>query len=74
MWLAGAGIKGGTIYGSTDEIGYKSVKNRVSVHDLHATILHQLGINHRELIFSHDGRNERLTDEFPARIINEILM
>ena len=74
VWLAGAGIKGGTIYGSTDEIGYKSVENRVSVHDLHATILHQLGINHRELIFSHDGRNERLTDEFPAHIINEILM
>ena len=72
-WLAGAGVKGGTIHGATDEIGYRAVENRVSVHDLHATILHQLGMNHRELVYSHDGRDERLTDEFPARVVREVL-
>lgn len=72
-WLAGAGVKGGTIHGATDEIGYRAVENRVSVHDLHATILHQLGMNHRELVYSHDGRDERLTDEFPARVVSEVL-
>lgn len=74
VWLAGAGVKGGTVFGATDEIGYKAVENRVSVHDLHATILNQLGLNHRDLVFSHDGRNERLTDEFPARVVKEILV
>lgn len=73
VWLAGAGIKGGTVLGATDEIGYKAVENRVSVHDLHATVLHQIGMNHRDLVYTHDGRNERLTDEFPARVVNEIL-
>ena len=74
VWLAGAGVKGGTVFGATDEIGYKAVENRVSVHDLHATILNQLGLNHRDLVFSLDGRNERLTDEFPARVVKEILV
>ena len=74
VWLAGAGVKGGTVFGATDEIGYKAVENRVSVHDLHATILDQLGLNHRDLVFSLDGRNERLTDEFPARVVKEILV
>lgn len=74
VWLAGAGVKGGTAFGATDEIGYKAVENRVSVNDLHATILNQVGINHRDLVFSHDGRNERLTDEFPARVVKEILV
>ena len=73
VWLAGGGVKGGTVLGATDEIGYKAVENRVSVHDLHATILHQIGMNHRDLVYSHDGRNERLTDEFPARVVTEIL-
>lgn len=73
VWLAGAGVKGGTVFGATDEIGYKAVENRVSVHDLHATILNQLGLNHRDLVFSHDGRDERLTDEFPSRVVKEIL-
>ena len=73
VWLAGAGVKGGTVHGATDEIGYKAVENRVSVHDLHATILHQLGMNHRDLVYTHDGRSERLTDEFPARVVSEIL-
>ena len=73
VWLAGGGIKGGTVFGATDEIGYKAVENRVSVHDFHATILHQLGMNHRDLVFKREGRNERLTDEFPARVVKEVL-
>lgn len=73
VWLAGAGVKGGTILGRTDEIGYKAVEDRVSVHDLHATILHLIGMDHRDLVYTHDGRNERLTDEFPARVVSEIL-
>ena len=73
VWLAGGGIRGGTVYGTTDELGYKGVENRVSVHDLHATVLHQLGLNARELVYKRNGRNERLTDEYPARVVTEIL-
>jgi hypothetical protein len=61
------------VYGATDEIGYKAVENRVSVHDFHATILHAVGLNHRDLFFERDGRHERVTDEFPARVVREIL-
>jgi hypothetical protein len=73
VWLAGGGTKGGTIYGTTDELGYKAVENPVSVHDYHATILHQLGLNYRDLAFERHGLNERLTDQFPARVVSEIL-
>jgi Protein of unknown function (DUF1501) len=73
VWFAGGGVKGGTVYGATDEIGYKAVENRVSVHDFHATILHLAGLNHRDLFFERDGRHERVTDEFPARVVREIL-
>lgn len=72
-WMAGGGIKGGTIYGATDEIGYKAVVNPVSIHDFHATILHLMGLNHRELIYQREGRRERITDEFPARVVKEII-
>ena len=58
---------------STDDIGYRAVENPVSVHDFHATILHLLGMNHRDLVYVREGRNERLTDEFPARVVQEIL-
>jgi hypothetical protein len=61
-WLAGGGVKGGTQYGKTDEIGHKSVEHRVSVHDLHATILHLLGIDHTALTYRFSGRDFRLTD------------
>jgi len=71
--MAGGGVRAGTVYGATDEIGYKAVENPVSVHDLHATILHLLGMNHRELVCQREGRNERLTDEFTARVVKEIL-
>ncbi len=73
VWMAGGGVQGGTVYGTTDDIGYKAVENPVSVHDLHATILHLLGMNHRQLVYEREGRSERLTDEFPARVVKEIL-
>ncbi len=73
VWLAGGGIKGGTVHGTTDELGYRGIENRVSVHDLHATVLNQLGLNARDLIYKRNGRAERLTDEFPARVVKEIL-
>ena len=73
VWMAGGGIKGGTTYGATDEFGHKAVENRVSVHDFHATILHQLGMNFRDLAYERHGLHERLTDQFPARVVSEIL-
>ncbi|MDA1274810.1 MAG: DUF1501 domain-containing protein [Verrucomicrobia bacterium] len=62
IWMAGGGIKGGVNYGATDELGYNAVENVVSVHDLHATILHQFGINHKRLTYRFQGRDFRLTD------------
>lgn len=62
MWLAGGGIKAGTSYGATDEFGYNAVDNVVTVHDLHATMLHLLGIDHERLTFRYQGRDFRLTD------------
>ena len=62
MWMAGGGVKGGTIYGATDEYGYKAIENRVSIHDLHATMLHLLGMNHEKLTYRYSGRDMRLTD------------
>jgi arylsulfatase A-like enzyme len=62
MWLAGAGVKGGVTHGATDEIGFKAVSDPVHVNDLHATILHLMGINHTQLTYLHQGRDERLTD------------
>lgn len=62
MWLAGGGIRGGMTYGATDEFGFRAVQNRVSVHDLHATLLHQLGFDHEHLTYRYSGRDFRLTD------------
>ncbi len=62
MWLAGGGIKGGTVYGATDDYGYYTVENKVTVHDLHATILHLLGMDHLKLTYRYSGRDMRLTD------------
>jgi hypothetical protein len=61
-WLAGGGVKGGTVYGATDEFGAKAVENRVHVHDLHATILALLGFDHKKLTYRYNGRDFRLTD------------
>jgi hypothetical protein len=62
IWLAGGGIKGGMAYGNTDELGYRAVENRVHVNDLHATMLHLLGVDHKRLTFRFQGRDFRLTD------------
>ncbi len=72
IWLAGAGIKGGTIYGSTDEYGYRVVENPTSIHDLHATMLHLLGVDHQHLTFRFSGRDIRLTDVH-GHIVHDIL-
>jgi len=73
VWMAGGGVKGGTAYGATDDIGFKVAENPVSVHDYHATILHQLGLNARDLFIERTGLKERLTDQYPARVVKEIL-
>jgi uncharacterized protein (DUF1501 family) len=62
MWLAGGGTKGGIVHGATDEFGFKAVKDRVHVHDLQATVLHLLGLDHERLTYRHSGRDFRLTD------------
>ena len=70
--MAGGGIKGGTIYGATDEFGFRAVENPVSVHDLHATMLHLLGFNHEQLTYRYAGRDFRLTDVH-GRVVREII-
>ena len=72
MWMAGGGVKGGTKVGSTDEIGFQAVENRVHVHDLHATMLHLLGLDHERLTYRYAGRDFRLTDVH-GRVVKEIL-
>ena len=63
-WLAGAGIKGGTVYGKTDEFGARAVENKVHIHDLHATVLNLLGFDHEKLTYRYNGRDFRLTDVY----------
>ena len=72
VWMAGGGVKGGTVHGSTDEFGFAAQDNPTSVHDLHATILHLLGINHEELTYRYAGRDFRLTDVY-GEIIRPII-
>lgn len=72
IWLAGGGIKAGTVYGATDPWGYKAIENRVEIHDLHATMLHLLGIDHTRSTFRFGGRDMRLTD-VKGRVLHDIL-
>jgi hypothetical protein len=72
MWLAGGGIKGGVIHGATDEYGYYAVENKVTVHDLHATALHLLGLDHTKLTYPFGGREMRLTDVHGS-VVREVL-
>jgi hypothetical protein len=72
MWLAGGGIKPGFTYGATDELGYNAVENVVTVHDLHATMLHLLGIDHLRLTYRFQGRDFRLTD-VSGNVVRDIL-
>jgi hypothetical protein len=73
--LAGGGFKAGHVHGATDEVGYRSVVGRVSVPDLHASILHQFGIDHNRLTYHHHGSDETLTDArvSKARVVGEVL-
>lgn len=72
IWLAGAGIKGGTVFGSTDEYGYRAMENPTTIHDLHATMLHLLGMDHEKLTYRFSGRDIRLTD-VAGRVVTEVL-
>jgi Protein of unknown function (DUF1501) len=72
MWLAGGGVKGGHVHGTTDEFGVNAVENRVHVHDLHATILHLMGLDHEKLTYRYSGRDFRLTDVH-GRVVREIM-
>ncbi|MGQ0634778.1 MAG: DUF1501 domain-containing protein [Planctomycetaceae bacterium] len=72
VWLAGGGVRGGTVYGATDEFGFQAVENKVAVHDLHATILHLLGFDHTRLTYRYAGRDFRLTDVH-GNIVRELL-
>ncbi len=72
MFMAGGGFKGGVCYGATDELGFRAVANRVSVHDLHATLLHLMGIDHEKLTYRYAGRDFRLTDVF-GQVVHDLL-
>ncbi len=74
VWMAGGGIQGGLAYGSTDEFGYRAVENRVHVHDLHATMLHLMGFDHKKLTYRHAGLDFRLTGLEDAHVIKKILV
>jgi hypothetical protein len=72
VWMAGGGVKGGTIFGATDEFGYKAIENRVEIHDLHATMLHLLGVDHTRSTFRFGGRDMRLTD-VKGHVIGDVI-
>ena len=72
VWLAGAGVKPGFAFGATDEFGHRAVEDKVHMHDLHATILHLLGLDHERLTYRYAGRDFRLTD-VEGRVVEEIL-
>jgi hypothetical protein len=72
MWMAGGGVKGGAVHGATDDYGYFAVENKVHVHDLHATMLHLLGMDHKKLTFRYGGRDMRLTDVH-GNVVRELL-
>jgi uncharacterized protein (DUF1501 family) len=71
-WMAGGGVKKGTVYGATDEFGSKAVENKVHIHDLHATILALLGFDHTKLTYQYNGRDFRLTDNF-GNVVKDII-
>jgi uncharacterized protein (DUF1501 family) len=73
IWMAGAGVKSGVVYGATDDFGYAAVENPVSVHDLHATMLHLLGVDHNRLTFKFQGLDSRLSGVEGAHVVKGIL-
>jgi hypothetical protein len=72
MWMAGGGVRGGMVHGATDEFGWHALRDKVHVHDLHATILHLMGLNHEKLTFRHGGRDYRLTDVY-GHVVKEVI-
>ena len=72
MWMAGGGVRGGTIHGATDDFGFAAVEDKVHVHDLHATMLHLLGFDHERLTYTYGGRDHRLTDVY-GKVVHEIV-
>jgi len=72
MWLAGGGVKPGFAYGATDEYGFRAIENKIHMHDMHATLLHLLGIDHERLTYRHAGRDFRLTDVY-GRVVHDIM-
>ncbi|MDE2506824.1 MAG: DUF1501 domain-containing protein, partial [Planctomycetota bacterium] len=72
VWMAGGGIKGGTIHGATDDYGYHAVENKVEIHDLHATMLYLLGLDHKRITYRFGGRDMRLTDVF-GEVVHEVI-
>ena len=72
LWLAGGGFKKAYVHGATDEFGFRAVENRVSIHDLHATLLHVLGIDHEKLTYRYAGRDFRLTD-VSGHVVKELI-
>jgi hypothetical protein len=73
MWMTGAGIKRGLSYGETDDFSYNITKNPVHIRDLHATLLHQFGLDHNRLSFKFQGLDQRLTGVLPANVIHDLL-
>jgi hypothetical protein len=72
-WLAGGGVRGGTVYGTTDAFGHKAESNPVSPNDYHATVCHLFGLDSSRLVYHRNGVDEHLTDAKPARVVTEIL-
>ena len=72
MWMAGGGVKWGTVNGPADELGFQAVENKVHVHDLHATILHLLGFDHEQFTFPYAGRDYRLTD-LAGKVVKDVV-
>ena len=72
VWMAGGGFKGGMTYGATDDFSMSVAENPVQIHDLHATILHQMGLDHKKLTYRYSGRDFRLTDVH-GQVVNDIL-
>ena len=73
IWLAGGGIKGGLAHGETDEWGHRAVKDIVTHHDYHATVLHLFGLDHKKLVYRRNGQELSLTENKPARVVTELL-
>ena len=73
VWLAGGGVRGGMTYGETCEVGHRSVVDKVSYNDYHATLLHLFGLDHNTLTFRHNGQEKKLTADLPCRVVHEIL-